>query len=358
MERKQMKKVIISGISGQTGSLMADYLLVNTDFEVVGSIRRTSQMISSNFSHNLNHPRFRLINLDLNDPHAITTTIKNENPDYFFNFGASAFVPDSWDNPALTMQTNAIAVIHILEAIRNYAPSCRFYNACSSEIFGDVLEAPQTETTRSNPRSIYGVSKNAAKEIVEVYRASYGLYAVSGTLFNHESERRQKHYVSRKITSHIAKIAKAIKNNVSFEPLELGNLEAKRDWSHAADFVECVALMMEQEKPTDYVLSSNETHTVREFVELAFKFAGIKGIWHNWSGKPEDEEYILADENGIATRKKVILVKINPKFYRPADVELLLGDSSKARKELNWEPKISFKELVRSMVAHDLEKTS
>jgi GDPmannose 4,6-dehydratase len=347
-------KVIVTGASGQTGSLMIDFLLKNTDFEVIGTVRRTSQIISSNFSHNLPNSRFKIIHLDLNDPHSITSVIKNEKPDFFFNFGASAFVPDSWDSPAMTIQTNTVAVIHILEAIRSYVPFCKFYNACSSEIFGDVLETPQKETTRPNPRSIYGVSKNASREIVEVYRRSYGLFAVNGILFNQESPRRQKHYVTRKITSQVAKIKRALENKELFEPLEIGNLEAKRDWSSASCFVEAIFLMMSQKEPKDYILSSNETHSVREFIELAFKAAGIDGTW---VGHNLDEMYLLpnylADFSEFASQK---LVTIDPKFYRPAEVDLLLGDSSLARKELNWSPKTSFKELVKEMVLHDIQE--
>lgn len=350
-----MKSILITGANGQTGSYMIDYLLDNTDNTIIAATRRTSQPITNHIEKYRNHPRVKFLLIDLGDSHSIENAVKQENPDYFINFGSSAFVPDSWNSPALTLQINSIGVIHCLEAIKKHAPNCRFYNACSSEIFGEVLEVPQTINTRPNPRSVYGVSKNAAREIVAVYRKSYGIYAVSGILFNHESPRRQEHYVTRKITKNAANISKLIKNKQwDFEPLELGNLDALRDWSDAADFVDGVWKMLNQDKPKDYVLSSGEMHSVREFVEKAFAAAGIQGKWYNPTHNHLDEEYILADENGLATKKKITLVKINPKFYRLAEVNELLGDSTEARQELGWQPQTSFEQLVGKMIENDL----
>lgn len=351
MDIQKKVKACITGVSGQTGSYLAEILL-EKGIEVVGTLRRTSQPIDSNYKNLLDNPLFRTAYLDLADPHSIASVIEKEKPDFFFNFGASAFVPDSWDSPAYTMQVNAVSVIHILEAIRKHCPKCRFYEASSSEIFGDVQETPQTEKTRPSPRSIYGVSKNAAREIVKVYRESYGLFAVSGINFNHESERRQAFYVSRKITLEVARINQALKNNEPFAPIKLGNLESKRDWSHASDVAEGIFLMMQKDYPKDYICASGETHTVKEFVELAFQAAGIEGTW---IGEKLNEYYVLpnylADFAEFANHK---LVEVDPKFFRPNDVNLLLGDPSLAKKELGWEPKISFKELVKLMVMNDI----
>lgn len=349
-------KILVTGASGQTGACMINFLLKETDYDVLGSIRRTSKLIDQNFEHHYQNDRFKIINLDLDDVHSITSVVKDEKPDIIFNFGGRAFVPDSWNSPAATIVTNTISIIHFLEAIKNFNPECRFMNACSSEIFGEVLETPQKETTRPNPRSVYGISKNSAREIIEVYRKSYGLYAFSAISFNHEGELRQKHYLSRKVTSNTARIKRSFEKGEDFEPIELGNLDAKRDWSNASDFVEAMYLMATKiNVPKDYVLSSNETHSIREFVEQSFQSLDIEGVWYNPTGQPLDEEFILA-RNGLATKKKIVLVKVNPKFYRPAEVELLLGDSSLARKELGWEPKTSFQELVRKMVLNDYEQ--
>jgi GDPmannose 4,6-dehydratase len=340
----QNKKVLVTGASGQDGSYMIDFLLAHTDCEVIGAIRRTSQLIDSHFKQHLRNPRFKIIHLDLSDPHSITNTIKNEKPDYFINFGAQTFVADSWQSPATHFQTNALAVIHILEAIKNYQPLCRFYNAGSSEEFGDVTYSPQDENHPMRPRSPYGASKVAARCITKVYRESYGLYAIQGFLFNHESERRQDYFVTRKITKAVARIKKAIDREEAYELLELGNLDSRRDWSDAECFVDGVWKMLNHTSPQEYVLSSNETHTIREFVELAFESAGINGEWY---GEGLHEEFRQKETGRV-------LMVINEKFYRPAEVDLLLGDSTKARQELGWKPKTSFKNLIDKMVKNDI----
>jgi GDPmannose 4,6-dehydratase len=347
------KKVIVTGATGQDGSYMCEYLLKNTDLEVVAAVRRTSQFINSNLKDCLSNPRFRIIHFDLMDPHSISATIKNEQPDYFINFGAQTFVKDSWDMPVLHFSTNAIGTLHILEAIKNHRLTCRFYSAGSSEEFGDVSYSPQDINHPTRARSPYGASKVACRQLTKVYRESYGIYAVHGVLFNHESSRRQDYFVTRKISKGVARIYHAMKNLKAFHPIELGNLDAKRDWSDSRDFVEGVWLMLNQDRPKDYILSSGETHTIREFVEKSFLCVGIDGFWQ---GSNENEKYHLANyihEN--IPNSESCLVKINKEFYRPAEVDLLLGDSSPIRRELGWSPKVSFDELVSSMVKFDIE---
>ena len=363
-------KVIITGVTGQDGSYMAEYLLKNTDHEIVACVRRTSKFIDRNVNHLLQNKRFKIVNFDLLDPHVVSSTIKREQPDYFINFAAQTFVKDSWDSPVLHFNTNAVGVLNILEIIRHHAPSCRFYSSGSSEEFGDVEYCPQDEKHPLRPRSPYGASKAAARHIVKVYRESYGLYAIQGFLFNHESPRRQDYFVTRKISKGAARINAAIARRVAFEPIELGNLDAKRDWSDARDFVDGVWRMLNQETYNEklkslsgdklinnlkeYVLSSNETHTVREFAEACFDILGIHGYW---DGEGVNERYVIANYiNGIGDVKSEILVKVNPEFYRPAEVNVLLGDSSLARRELKWEPKSDFKKLVKDMVENDLRE--
>jgi GDPmannose 4,6-dehydratase len=341
-----MKKVIITGVTGQDGSFMADYLLKNTEHTIVAGVRRLSVKNHDNISHLVDNPRFRLIDLDVADQANTEIVIAEEKPDYFINFAANSFVGVSWKMPVNHMETNAMAVLYQLEAIRKYCPSCRYYNAGSSEEFGDVLHSPQSETHPLRPRSPYGVSKASARHMVKVWRDSYNLFAIQGWLFNHEGTRRGEEFVTRKITKNVARIKNEYING-DFKPLELGNVDAKRDWSDAEDFVKGVWLMLNQEQPKEYVLSSNETHTIREFVEEAFNFAGFGFEKCRWEGRGVNEKYYHEDK---------VLVQINPEFYRPAEVDLLLGDSSSARRDLNWEPQTDFLELVRKMVAHDLRE--
>jgi len=342
---KDKKVCIITGVTGQDGSYMVDYLLENTDLYVVGGVRRLSVYNHININH-INNPRFILLNFDLTDSHSISRIIEKLQPDYFINLAAQSFVASSWDFARQTWQTNSTSVLDILEAIRLYKPTCKLYQAGSSEEFGNVSYVPQDENHPLKPRSPYGASKAAARQLIKVYRESYNLYAIQGWLFNHESERRGVEFVTRKITTNVARIRSSIKTESPFLPLELGNIDAKRDWSHAMDFVEGIWLMLNQESPNEYVLSSNETHTVREFVEKAFQYAEIEGLW---TGEGINEKYVLKDN------PDTILMQINEKFYRPAEVDLLLGDSTLARKELNWKPKISFDELVKKMIKNDLK---
>ena len=339
------KSIIVTGVTGQDGSHMVDYLLANTDYEIFGCVRRLSVYNHKNISH-INNERFHLINFDLIDSHSISRVVEKIKPDYFINLAAQSFVGSSWDFAHQTWETNATSALHILEAIRLYHPTCRFYQAGSSEEFGDVSYTPQDECHPLRPRSPYGASKAASRQLVKVWRESYGLYAIQGWLFNHEGTRRGEEFVTRKITKAVARIKNAIDNNHLFDPLELGNIDAQRDWSDAEDFVEGIWLMLNQDEPKEYVLSSNETHTIREFIELAFSNAGLIG---EWSGEGLNETF-----NNLHTED--ILMSINPKFYRPAEVELLLGDSNKARQELNWTPKTDFKGLVQKMIDNDLEE--
>jgi GDPmannose 4,6-dehydratase len=348
------KVAFVTGVTGQDGSLMVDYLLKNTDHFVVGGARRLSIKNHENIRHLENNPRFKLVNFDLSDAHSISKIVEKLKPDYFINLAAQTFVGSSWDFPAQTWECNTTGVIHILEAIRQHKPSCRFYNAGSSEEYGNVAYTPQDENHPAKPRSPYGASKSAARQLVKVYRESYNLYAVQGLLFNHEGVRRGEEFVTRKITKGVARIKKAISEGKSFEPIELGNVKARRDWSDAEDFVDGIWKMLNQTHPNEYVLSSNETHTIAEFVWFAFKSADIEGAWH---GEAERSEFSITTKDAIKYEPVTsVLVKINPKFYRPAEVDLLLGDSTKARNELKWEPKTSFEQLVDKMVVNDLKQ--
>jgi GDPmannose 4,6-dehydratase len=361
-----MAKVLITGITGQDGSYLVDYCLAQ-GHEVYGMVRRTSTIHDANYRHNLGNPKFKVVYGDIMDEFSIDSLVRQIQPDYFINFAAQSFVGCSWEIPKETFMAGAVGVLNCLEAVRKNVPSCRFYNAGSSEQFGDVLYSPQDLKHPFRPRSPYGAAKVAAQSLVKVYRESYNLYAIQGVLFNHESERRGEEFVTRKITKGIGRIANAIENGKSFEPIRLGNLDAQRDWSHSEDFVEGVWRMMNQEKYNielltmtqplrgpkvsaflsthikEYVLSSNETHPVREFVSKALSFAGMDG---SWVGSGTDEKFYTPEGD--------VLVEIDPKFYRPAEVDLLLGDSTPAREELGWKPKNSFDNLIKRMVEWDL----
>jgi GDPmannose 4,6-dehydratase len=346
-------KVLITGILGQDGANMAEYLLKNTNANVYGMMRRTSNPNFINCSNFINDSRFKFIYGDLTDSVSIDTIVNDIKPDYFINFGAQSFVGCSWEIPLQTFEVNATGVARCLEAVRRFQPNCHFYSAGSSEEFGDVQYSPQDINHPVRPRSPYGASKAAARHLVKVYRESYNLYAVHGILFNHEGTKRGEEFVTRKISKGVARIFQSIKNDEPFAPIELGNLDAKRDWSDSEDFVDGVWKMMNQEKPKDYVLSSNETHTIREFINKAFHCVGIQGVWH---GNGKEEQFSISTEYAIKNEvQSSILIKINPKFYRPAEVELLLGDSNPIRDELKWKPNISFESLVNKMVKFDIE---
>lgn len=366
MESNNMKKVILTGVTGQDGSWMADYLLTLNDIEIFGVVRRLSVPNHKNIEHILNNPRFHLVTGDLSDGQSLDNLIREIQPDYFINFAAQSFVGASWQIPEQTFDSCAVGVLRCLESIRKFAPCCRFYNAGSSEEFGDVKYAPQDMKHPLSPRSPYGAGKVAARMITKVYRESYGLYALQGLLFNHESERRGIEFLPKKISTGVAKIYHAIDNGKKFDPIEVGNIYAKRDWSHAQDFIRGIWMMMNQEIHRkiiiadelselqkiqtlsriikEYILASGETRSVKEFIEAAFKCAGISGYWQ---GTLLDEKFISEDGDK--------LVVINQKFYRPAEVDLLLGDPSDAQMDLNWRREISFKDLVKRMVEYDIE---
>jgi len=352
-----MKKIIVTGTLGQDGANMCEYLLRSPKHKVYGMIRRSANPNFVNAKSFLKHENFQLVYGDLTDETSLNKLVREIQPDYFINFAANSFVACSWDMPMQIFDTNALGVIRCLEAIRRNQPNCRFYSAGSSEEFGDVDYSPQDMKHPLKPRSPYGASKCAARHIVKVYRESYDMYAVHGILFNHEGTKRGEEFVTRKITKGVARIHKELKSvdnwryrhgqAATFAPIELGNLDSKRDWSDSNDFVEGVWLMLNQENPKDYLLASGKTHSIREFVEKAFDAAGFDG---GWQGEGVNETYVSS-----GGEHKYILVKINESFYRPAEVELLLGDPSKTIKELGWKPKISFDNLVKTMVQFDIK---
>jgi GDPmannose 4,6-dehydratase len=316
-----MPKALITGITGQDGSYLAEMLL-SKGYEVVGVVRRTSHHSYERIEHLLD--RIQIVAADLLDQHSLTVVLQETRPDEVYNLAAQSYVPTSWAQPVLTGEFTALGVTRILEAVRLAHPTARFYQASSSEMFGRVTETPQSETTTFYPRSPYGVAKVYGHWITVNYRESYGMYAVSGILFNHESPRRGIEFVTRKVTDAVARI----KHGRARE-LRLGNLDARRDWGFAGDYVEAMWRMLQQPEPGDYVIGTGQTHSVRELVELAFGHAGL-----DW------REHVVID----------------PKFIRPAEVDLLLADPTKARTELGWSPGVDFAGLVGMMVDADLER--
>lgn len=316
-----MKKALITGITGQDGSYLAE-LLLSKGYKVYGLKRRTATPNFENIKHLLDE--IELIPGDLLDLSSLINAIKISEPDEVYNLAAQSFVGDSWAQSIYTGQATALGVANMLEAVRIVQPSARFYQASSSEMFGRVVETPQTEKTPFYPRSPYGVAKVYGHWITVNYRESYEMFTCSGILFNHESPRRGLEFVTRKITDAVAKIKLGLQHE-----LRLGNLDAKRDWGFAGDYVKAMWLMLQQENPDDYVIATGETHTVKEFVEIAFQHAGL-----DW------QDYVIQDE----------------KFMRPAEVDLLLGSPRKAKDKLGWKPEISFEQLLKTMVDHDLEK--
>lgn len=337
MKKTNRKNALITGITGQDGSYLAE-LLIAKNYNVYGLVRRKSLLNYGNAEHLKDKVTF--IYGDMMDLVSLINAVKISNPDEVYNLAAQSFVGTSWEQPLVTASIDGLGVTNLLEAIRIIKPQSRFYQASTSEMFGFVQEIPQNETTPFYPRSPYGVAKLYGHWITKNYRESYNIFACSGILFNHESERRGEEFVTRKITIAVAKIKLGFQNK-----LELGNLNAKRDWGHAEDYVYAMYLMLQQEHPEDYVISTNETRTVRDFVNYAFREVGIE---LEWFGK-EIEEYAIDKKTGK------ILVSVNQKFYRPLEVDLLLGDPSKAEKQLKWKRNISFEDLVKRMVHNDLQ---
>jgi GDPmannose 4,6-dehydratase len=318
-----MPKALITGVTGQDGSYLAEFLL-DKGYDVVGMVRRTSHDSYERIEHLLD--RIEVVAADLLDQHSLTVVLQETRPNEVYNLAAQSFVPTSWTQPVLTGEFTALGVTRILEAIRLANPKARFYQASSSEMFGKAAETPQRETTSFYPRSPYGVAKVYGHWITVNYRESYDLFAVSGILFNHESPRRGIEFVTRKVTDGVARIKLGLAKD-----LRLGNLDARRDWGFAGDYVEAMWLMLQQPEARDYVVGTGETHSVRELVELAFGHVGL-----------DYRQYVVSD----------------PRFHRPAEVDLLLADPTKARKELGWKTRVSFTELVAMMVDADMTRLS
>ncbi len=317
------KVAFITGITGQDGSYLAE-LLLSKGYKVYGMVRRASVDKFERISHIMD--KIELIQGDLLDQYSLISALKKAQPTEVYNLAAQSFVPTSWAQPVLTSEFTAIGVTRMLESIRLVDPKIRFYQASSSEMYGKVLETPQTEDTPFYPRSPYGVAKVYGHYITVNYRESYNLFAVSGILFNHESPRRGLEFVTRKVTDGVARIKLGLASE-----LRLGNLDAKRDWGFAGDYVDAMWRMLQQDTPDDYVIATGETHTVKELVQVAFDHAGLDWEKH---------------------------VKLDPAFIRPAEVDLLIGDPAKAKKNLGWTPKVSFEQLVKMMVDADIERLS
>ncbi|MFA6814263.1 MAG: GDP-mannose 4,6-dehydratase [Candidatus Pacebacteria bacterium] len=318
-----MKKAFITGITGQDGSYLAE-LLLDEGYQVYGLTRRTSTQNFARIQNIIHNPNLELISGDLIDQHSLSFALKEIQPDEVYNLAAQSFVQASWEQPILTGEFTAIGVARVLEAVRFSAPKAKFYQASSSEMFGKVREVPQNEDTPFYPRSPYGVAKVYGHWITVNYRESYDMFAVSGILFNHESPKRGLEFVTRKITNAVARIKLGKQ-----EYIELGNLDAKRDWGYAKDYVKAMHLMLQQDSAEDFVIATGETHSVQDFLELACKAADL-GDWQQY-------------------------YKHNPKYDRPAEVDVLIGDASKAKKMLNWQPSVNFEELVKLMVEADIK---
>lgn len=319
-----MKTALITGITGQDGSYLAE-LLLEKGYRVIGMTRRTSTEVHERIEHIVDN--IEIVSGDLLDQSSITSIVNDVRPNEIYNLAAQSFVPASWAQPVLTGEFTALGVTRVLEAIRHVDPSIRFYQASSSEMFGNAVESPQNERTAFYPRSPYGVAKVYAHWITVNYRESYDLFACSGICFNHESRRRGKEFVTRKISDGVARIKVGLASE-----LRLGNLDAHRDWGFAGDYVRAMWQMLQQQRPDDFVIATGRTHSVRDFVRIAFEAAGLGSY----------EPYVVVD----------------PRFVRPAEVDVLIGDASKARRVLGWAPQVSFEQLVAMMVEADLDRLS
>jgi GDPmannose 4,6-dehydratase len=334
-----MKKALITGITGQDGSYLAD-LLLKKGYEVHGMIRRASNFNTYRVESHYNKPGFVLHYGDLSDSSSLNNLIRTIEPDEVYNLGAQSHVKVSFEIPEYTADVDALGTLRMLEAIKNNYPKAKFYQASSSEMFGKVVETPQSETTRFYPRSPYGVSKVFGFYMTVNFRESYNMFCCNGILFNHESPRRGRTFVTRKITRGLVNVKLGTE-----DCLYLGNMDSKRDWGHAKDYVEAMWLMMQQEKSDDFIIATGQMHTVREFVESASKYLDYE---IEWQGKG-------LDEIGVDKKSGKTIVRVSEKYFRPAEVDLLLGNPTKAKTQLNWNPKYSFEELVKEMVVADLK---
>ena len=336
------KTALITGITGQDGSFLAEFLL-EKGYDVHGTIRRSSVDYRERIVHLEGHPDFHLHYADLGDSMSILQVVKKVKPDEIYNLAAQSHVQVSFDSPEFTADVDATGVLRILEAVRqcDLTDTCRIYQASTSELYGKVEEVPQRETTPFHPYSPYAVAKQYGFWIVKEYREAYGMFAVNGILFNHESERRGENFVTRKITLAAGRIAEGLQDH-----LELGNMDSLRDWGYAKDYVECMWMILQHETPEDFVIATGEQHTVRDFTERAF---AVNGIQIRWEGTG-------VDEKGYDAQTGKMLVCVNPKWYRPTDVDNLWGDPTKARTVLGWNPqKTTYAELVEIMAKHDRE---
>jgi len=334
------KVAFITGVTGQDGSYLAE-LLLDKGYEVHATLRRSSVFTSERIDHYFDHPRFHTYHSDLTDSSNLHRLISIIKPDEVYNLGAQSHVGVSFEVPEYTAEVTGVGSIRLLDAIRDTNSECRYYQASTSELFGGIPGTePQNELTPFYPKSPYGAAKLYSYWITVNYRESYGLYACNGILFNHESPRRGETFVTRKITRAIGRILVGTQTL-----LELGNLDAKRDWGHAKDYVEAMWLMLQQNKPIDLVIATGQTWTVRDFVEIAFSIAGITIEWKG----------VGVDEIGFDAKTGKTLIQINPRYYRPAEVELLLGDPSKAKETIGWTAKTTFQELVSEMLTSDIE---
>jgi GDPmannose 4,6-dehydratase len=339
-----LKKALITGITGQDGSYLAE-LLLDKGYEVHGIIRRASTFNTQRIDHIYQDPHEENIKLklhygDMTDSSNLSRLVEKINPDEIYNLAAQSHVGTSFEIPEYTTDVDAMGTLRLLDAIKEGEVECKFYQASTSELYGKVQEVPQTEETPFYPRSPYAAAKLYAYWIVKNYREAYDLFAVNGILFNHESPRRGKRFVTRKITRAVARINKGKQDKIY-----LGNMNAKRDWGYAKDYVKMMWMMLQHDTPEDFVIATGETHTVREFVEAAFKYVDVE---IEWQGEG-------VDEKGIDKDTGKVLVEVDSKYFRPTEVDLLIGDPSKAKEELGWEPEVKFKELVQLMVQSDLE---
>jgi GDPmannose 4,6-dehydratase len=338
-----MKKAFITGVTGQDGSYLAEFLL-DKGYQVHAILRRSSVFTTQRIDHIFNHPNFYSYHGDLTDSSNLHTLLLKIQPDEIYNLGAQSHVAVSFEVPEYTAEVDAIGAIRLLDAIKDLGQKPKFYQASTSELFGGLPDtAPQSETTPFYPKSPYGAAKLYAFWVTVNYREAYGLFACNGILFNHESPRRGETFVTKKITKAVARISQGRQ-----DCLFLGNLDAKRDWGYAKDYVECMWLMLQQEKPSDYVIASGETYSVRDFVNLAFNEVGISLRWEGHG----------IEEVGVDMATQKVIVRIDPRYFRPTEVELLWGNPEKARKELGWKSKTSLKDLVKIMVEYDLNNES